>query len=217
MIPGLGRSPGGGHSKPLQYSCLENPTDRGAGCSPQGHTALDTTEATKQLQQHGGPWRTEAQGPFGSSLHPAQCQEQNLQGPRPLSGWKEHILGAWIPIRQLLHPLMGTGKSIPTPTSPGSSWAGEFLSICRLPHPPLKNSTEAASFLLLRKKHFVLSFLSFTRLGISVSSDCTVLGPWHTCAESSCRTGSGPTQRSCLSPTLAQCPPNPSLNQEVPP
>ena len=30
LIPGLGRSPGGGHSNPLQYSCLENPMDRGA-------------------------------------------------------------------------------------------------------------------------------------------------------------------------------------------
>ena len=29
-IPGLGRSPEGGHSNPLQYSCLENPMDRGA-------------------------------------------------------------------------------------------------------------------------------------------------------------------------------------------
>ena len=28
-IPGLGRSPGGGHSNPLQYSCLEDPMDRG--------------------------------------------------------------------------------------------------------------------------------------------------------------------------------------------
>ena len=28
-IPGLGRSPGGGHGNPLQYSCLENPIDRG--------------------------------------------------------------------------------------------------------------------------------------------------------------------------------------------
>ena len=27
-IPGLGRSPGGGHGNPLQYSCLENPMDR---------------------------------------------------------------------------------------------------------------------------------------------------------------------------------------------
>ena len=29
-IPGWGRSPGGGHGNPLQYSCLENPMDRGA-------------------------------------------------------------------------------------------------------------------------------------------------------------------------------------------
>jgi len=29
-IPGLGRSPGGGHGNPLQYSCLENPVARGA-------------------------------------------------------------------------------------------------------------------------------------------------------------------------------------------
>ena len=29
-IPGSGRSPGEGHSNPLQYSCLENPMDRDA-------------------------------------------------------------------------------------------------------------------------------------------------------------------------------------------
>ena len=29
-IPELGRSPKGGHGNPLQYSCLENPMDRGA-------------------------------------------------------------------------------------------------------------------------------------------------------------------------------------------
>ena len=29
-IPGLGRSPGEGNGNPLQYSCLENPIDRGA-------------------------------------------------------------------------------------------------------------------------------------------------------------------------------------------
>ena len=34
-IPGSGRSPGGGHGNPLQYSCLENPMDRGAW-SPWG-------------------------------------------------------------------------------------------------------------------------------------------------------------------------------------
>ena len=30
LIPGSGRSPGEGHGSPLQYSCLENPMDRGA-------------------------------------------------------------------------------------------------------------------------------------------------------------------------------------------
>ena len=30
LIPRLGRSPGGEHGNPLQYSCLKNPMDRGA-------------------------------------------------------------------------------------------------------------------------------------------------------------------------------------------
>ena len=30
LIPELGKSPGEGNGNPLQYSCLENPTDRGA-------------------------------------------------------------------------------------------------------------------------------------------------------------------------------------------
>ena len=30
LIPGLGRSPGGGHGNPLKYSCLESPMDRRA-------------------------------------------------------------------------------------------------------------------------------------------------------------------------------------------
>ena len=71
--PGLGRSPGGGHGNPLQYSCLEKPMNRGAwratvhgvtksctqlnvrahahthtrmGYSPWGHKELDMTECT---------------------------------------------------------------------------------------------------------------------------------------------------------------------------
>jgi len=35
LIPGSGRSPGRGNDKPLQYSCLKNPMDRGLmGYSP---------------------------------------------------------------------------------------------------------------------------------------------------------------------------------------
>ena len=30
LIPGLGRSPGGGHDNPLQYSCWDNPMEREA-------------------------------------------------------------------------------------------------------------------------------------------------------------------------------------------
>ena len=46
-IPGSGRSPGGGHSNPLWYSCLENPMDRGAWpATVYGVAELDTTEAT---------------------------------------------------------------------------------------------------------------------------------------------------------------------------
>ena len=38
-IPGLGRSPGGGHGDPLHYSCLENPHGQRSlgGYSPYGH------------------------------------------------------------------------------------------------------------------------------------------------------------------------------------
>ena len=45
-IPGPGRSPGEGNGNPLQYSCLENPMDRGclAGYSPLGRKESDTTE-----------------------------------------------------------------------------------------------------------------------------------------------------------------------------
>ena len=45
MTPRLGRSPGGGNSNPLQYSCLGNPTGRGAwGATVHGVTKeLDTT------------------------------------------------------------------------------------------------------------------------------------------------------------------------------
>ena len=40
LIPGSGRSPGGGNGHLLQCSCLENPVDRGAW----GHKESDTTE-----------------------------------------------------------------------------------------------------------------------------------------------------------------------------
>ena len=50
LIPGSGRSPGGGHSYPLSYSCLVNPMDRGpwrVSILGVAKSWLDTTEATE--------------------------------------------------------------------------------------------------------------------------------------------------------------------------
>ena len=54
LILGLGRSPGGGHGNPLQYSCLENLLDRGAWWAivHGGRTESDMTEATSHTCVH---------------------------------------------------------------------------------------------------------------------------------------------------------------------
>ena len=48
LIPGSGRSRGGGHGNPLQYSCVENPHGQRSlvGYSPWGCQELDRTEVT---------------------------------------------------------------------------------------------------------------------------------------------------------------------------
>ena len=48
LIPGMGRPPGGGHGNPLQYSCLENPVDRGAWWA----TVCGVTKNQSQLSMH---------------------------------------------------------------------------------------------------------------------------------------------------------------------
>ena len=51
LIPGMGRSAGEGHDNPLQYSCLENPMDRGAWRATCMHAAAAATAiAAKSLQ-----------------------------------------------------------------------------------------------------------------------------------------------------------------------
>ena len=50
LIPGLGRSPGEGNSNPLQYSCRENPMERGAQwATVPGVAEMDTTEVTQHI------------------------------------------------------------------------------------------------------------------------------------------------------------------------
>ena len=51
LIPGSGRSPGGGHGNSLEYSCLENPVDRRAWWATVHRVAKSGTQP-KRLSTH---------------------------------------------------------------------------------------------------------------------------------------------------------------------
>ena len=52
LIPGLGRSLGGGHGNPLQYSCLENPMDRRAWLATVNSVAKSRTRLSDFTHTH---------------------------------------------------------------------------------------------------------------------------------------------------------------------
>ena len=52
LSPGLGRFPGRGNGKPLQYSCLENPMDRRAWCLQSRELKRDMTEQLTLTKIH---------------------------------------------------------------------------------------------------------------------------------------------------------------------
>ena len=97
--PGLGRCPGGGHSHPLQYSCLENPLDRGAWRATVHRFAKSWTRL-KQLStqssailgmslRRGGESRRAERSPLPKPQHPAQGQGHTaypVDMPTPTSG-----------------------------------------------------------------------------------------------------------------------------------
>ena len=95
LIPGLGRSPGGGHGNPLQYPCLENPMDRGAWLATI-HSVAKSGTRLKQLSTH--TWGRARRGVSrtwspGESLrtHPSR---QNTKG-QVLSTQPHHCLLHW--------------------------------------------------------------------------------------------------------------------------
>ena len=58
LIPGSGRCPGRGHGSPLQYSCLENPINRGASWAPVLKVTKSQTQM-KHLSVHAHPLGSE--------------------------------------------------------------------------------------------------------------------------------------------------------------
>ena len=52
LIPGLGRSTGGGNGNPLQYSCVENPMDREAWRATVRGVAKSQTQLSRHMQLH---------------------------------------------------------------------------------------------------------------------------------------------------------------------
>ena len=109
-VTGSGRSPGGEHGNPLQFSCLENPIDRGAWQATVHRVTRSWTQV-KQLSMHA---RLDDCPHF-------RCQSQNYWVPRlPMllsysykSGFPQHpslrfnnLLNQLIELRKIFHSLV---------------------------------------------------------------------------------------------------------------
>ena len=90
-IPGSERSPGGGHGKPLQYSCLEHPMDRGAWQATVHRVAQRwtwlkrlSTDATSNSNSRYRPKRNE-------SIWPCKNLHMNVHNSFIYNSWKAEI------------------------------------------------------------------------------------------------------------------------------
>ena len=106
-ISGSGRSPGGGHGNPLQYSCLENPTDREAWWAT-GHGVTKSPTCLKRLNTHTAYHEKNISFKLSISVH---CLERvwldvsstvtafsSLPSRANVNRW-------WIPLDGLIHPV----------------------------------------------------------------------------------------------------------------
>ena len=111
-VPGSGRSPAAGHGNPFQYSCLENPVDRGAWwATAHGVAESDTTEQVST--QHGASL---------STLHRTPSAQALCQSPQPCSR-----------LPTVTIPEKGTPQSVTTGPSPAPTHC--HLQTCSQQHP----------------------------------------------------------------------------------
>ena len=95
-IPGLGRSPGGGHGKPLQYSCLENFMDRGAWCSTVHRVTRNWTQL-KWLIMHAPNMISVPMLAILLTFSLVPCQAtMDLMGMSPVRKRSISIFGRWL-------------------------------------------------------------------------------------------------------------------------
>ena len=102
LIPGLGRSSGSGHGNPLQYSFLENPTDRGAWWTTVHSVAKNWTRL-KQLSTHAR--NATCASPSRPSLYESQEATNSIsaRNPRCLTSLPLNFL-LRIPVPLHFHP-----------------------------------------------------------------------------------------------------------------
>ena len=97
-VPGLGRSPAGGYSNPLQYSYLENPMDRGAWWDAVHRVAKSQTWL-KQLRAHAcyRLYRNRNKMHTWNSYTPMlpQLKEKPNKEPSSLKQW-QHLFCLWM-------------------------------------------------------------------------------------------------------------------------
>ena len=80
LIPGSGRSLGGGHGNPFQYSCLENPMDGGAWWV----TVHGVAKSWTRLSKHSRTWWIDIHGAnWGLCPRPERQEENGLQAAPP--------------------------------------------------------------------------------------------------------------------------------------
>ena len=77
LIPGLGRSPGGGHDNPLQCSCLENPTDREAWKATVHRVTKSRTQLKRLSTRAQAQWRLSGWGSDGIRSFISRVQQKS--------------------------------------------------------------------------------------------------------------------------------------------
>ena len=135
-IPGLGRFPGEGHGNPLQYSCLENPLDRGAWWATVHRIAKSWTWP-KWLSTHAQMDRFSSVAQSCVTLWPCGLQHTRPPCPSPSPGACSNSR----PSRQWCHPAISSSvvpfsscpQSLPAsgsfPMSQLFAWGGQSTGV----------------------------------------------------------------------------------------